>query len=69
MNGFGWGLAYPYSSYVWDGFHFALIPASNVASLMLADGRQRWVKLNYVVIVLGLLTRALSWLLNSAIRM
>ena len=69
MNGFDWGLGYPASSYAWSAIHLALIPGCNVASLLLADRSRRWVKLNYVVVLLGAMLRILEWLVSSSVRM
>jgi hypothetical protein len=67
-NQFNWSVPYPYSSLVWSVVYLALVPVANIASLLLGDRRKFWVKLNYAVIMVGALLRALYWFADSVLR-
>lgn len=69
MNQINWGIPYPYYAYVWTTVQFGLTPVANILSLMLGDRRKLWVKLNYVVIVTGLLLRFAYWFVDSVLKL
>jgi hypothetical protein len=67
MNGLYWGLGERYFLPVWVALQFAVTPVGNVVSLILADRRRAWVKLNYFILVLWLLLTALIWFVSRVL--
>ena len=67
MNGLYWGLGERYFLPVWAAVQFAATPVGNVVSLVLADRRKAWVKLNYVILVLWLLLSGLIWFVSRVL--
>jgi hypothetical protein len=62
LNGWYWGLGELDFPVVWFALQLAVTPMGNLLSLVLADRRKPWVKLNYLVLGLWLLAAALLWL-------
>jgi hypothetical protein len=67
LNGWYWGLGELDFPLVWFVLQLAVTPIGNLVSLLLADRRQLWVKLNYVVLGLWLLVAALLWLFARSV--